>query len=261
MLSRFLRPILPGKSVPGVGPEPLAPLPQPDPPVCVVGDVHGCAALLDRLLEQIAARDGSQQAGSGRARLILAGDMIDRGPDSAAVLARVQALYQAGRAVALMGNHERLMLDFLDAPARSGPLWRGNGGDATLLSLGVNPHRSTDPDTLAAALRAALPPGTEGWLRALPLTWREDGLAVSHAGADPALPFEDQDDRALLWGHRDFRRKRRADGLWIVHGHVIAHEVLAEDGRIGTDTGAFATGRLSAVWLDRDGMQVLEARD
>jgi serine/threonine protein phosphatase 1 len=264
MLSRFLRPVLSGKSVPGEGPAPPAPLPQPDPPVCVVGDVHGCAALLERLLEQIATRDRSRPAGAGCARLILAGDMIDRGPDSAAVLARVQALCAADRAVALMGNHERLMLDFLDAPARSGPLWRANGGDATLLSLGVNPHRSTDPDRLAADLRAALPPGTEDWLRALPLTWRPEepgaGLAVSHAGADPARPFEDQDDRALLWGHRDFRRRMRADGLWIVHGHVITREVLAEDGRIGVDTGAFATGRLSAVWLDRDGMQVLEAR-
>jgi serine/threonine protein phosphatase 1 len=256
MLSRFLRIPLPGH-----GPEPAdpPPLPRPDPPVCVVGDVHGCAALLDRLLDRIAAEPGAD-----RVRLIFAGDLVDRGPDSAAVLARVQALCTGGGAVALMGNHERMMLDFLDTPAQVGPLWRANGGDATLLSLGVNPHRSTDPGALAAALRAALPPGTEGWLRALPLSWRPDGpggaLAVSHAGADPSRPFEDQDDRVLLWGHRDFRRKRRSDGLWIVHGHVIAPKVLAEEGRIGTDTGAFATGRLSAVWLDRDGMKVLEAQ-
>ena len=201
--------------------------------------------------------------GADRARLILAGDLVDRGPDSAAVLARVRALCEAGRAVALMGNHERMMLDFLDAPAQIGPLWLANGGDATLFSLGVNPHRAhgrSDMEALAAALRAALPPGTEDWLRALPLSGARKALAVSHAGADPARPFEDQDDRVLLWGHRDFRRRRRGDGLWIVHGHVIAREVRAEEGRIGTDTGAFATGRLSAVWLDRDGMQVLEAR-
>jgi len=259
MLSRFLRLTLPEKSGSeksgaSEGHQTLDPLPRPDPPVCVVGDVHGCLDLLDRLLACIAT-----QPAAGRARLIFAGDMIDRGPDSAAVLARVQALCHAGRAVALMGNHERLMLDFLDAPAHSGSPWLVNGGGATLLSLGVNPHRPDRPETLATALRAALPPGTEGWLRALPLSWREGALAVSHAGADPARPFEDQDDRALLWGHRDFCRKRRSDGLWIVHGHVIAPEVRAEGGRIGTDTGAFATGRLSAVWLDRDGMQVLES--
>jgi len=265
MLPRFLRRTRPGKTGPGpeprpeAGPASSAPLPRPDPPVCVVGDVHGCLDLLDRLLHRIAA-----QPGAGSARLILAGDLIDRGPDSAGVLARVQALCESGRAVALMGNHERMMLDFLDAPARSGPLWLANGGAATLLSLGINPHRPADMETLAAALRAALPPGQEAWLRALPLIWRADGpdaaLAVSHAGADPALPLADQEDRVLLWGHRDFRRKARTDGLWIVHGHVILREVMAEGGRIGTDTGAFATGRLSAVWLDRNGMQVLEAR-
>ena len=250
MLSRFLR-----LSVPGPAPKPEAPLPQPDPPVCVVGDVHGCAALLDQLLDRIAA-----EPEAGRARMILVGDLIDRGPDSAAVLARVQALCAAGAAVALMGNHERMLLDFLDAPARAGPPWLANGGDATLLSLGVNPQRSTDMEALASALRAALPPGQEAWLRALPLSWREGALAVSHAGANPALPFEDQPAPALLWGHRDFRRKRRDDGLWIVHGHVILPQVLAEAGRIGTDTGAFASGRLSAVWLDADGMRVLEAQ-
>jgi serine/threonine protein phosphatase 1 len=247
MLSHFLRAALGGR-------DPLPPLPRPDRPVCVVGDVHGCADLLDRLLDRIAAQPGERDA-----RLIFAGDLVDRGPDSAAVLARVQALCARGRAVALKGNHEGMALDFLDAPDRAGPLWLANGGDATLFSLGVNPHRRADMADLARAFRAALPPGTEGWLRALPLSWREGGLAVSHAGADPALPFEDQDDRVLMWGHRDFRRRMRTDGLWIVHGHVIEPEVRAEGGRIGTDTGAFATGRLSAVWLDRDGMQVLEA--
>jgi serine/threonine protein phosphatase 1 len=257
MPSRFLRSLL---LRPPADPPETPPLPRPDPPVCVVGDVHGCAALLDRMLERIAAHPGAD-----RARLILAGDLVDRGPDSAAVLARVQALCEAGRAVALMGNHERMMLDFLDTPAEAGALWLSNGGDATLLSLGISLQRAPDMAALAAALRAALPPGQEAWLRALPLTWRPDepgsALAVSHAGADPARPFEDQDDRVLLWGHRDFRRKRRDDGLWILHGHVIAREVRAEEGRIGTDTGAFATGRLSAAWLDRDGMQVLEVRD
>lgn len=250
MLSHFLRTALQAQ---GAGA--LAPLPCPDPPVCVVGDVHGCADLLDRLLERIAA-----QPGAGELRLIFAGDLVDRGPDSAAVLDRVQALCDDGRAVALMGNHERMMLDFLEAPDRVGTLWLTNGGDATLASLGVNPHRPADPAALAASLQAALPPGQEAWLRALPLSWRDGALAVCHAGADPARPFEDQDPRVLMWGHRDFRRRMRTDGLWIVHGHVIAPEVRAEGGRIGTDTGAFATGRLSAVWLDRDGMRVLEAR-
>jgi serine/threonine protein phosphatase 1 len=268
MLPRFLlRRSLTGRdrAVPG-------PLPRPAPPVCVVGDVHGCLDLLDRLLELVAQHRAAPGGGATAVRLIFAGDMIDRGPASAAVLARVQALCAARPtqdlapdpalplALALMGNHERMLLDFLDAPETAGPLWLANGGDATLASFGLNPHRPGDLSALAGALRAALPPGQEAWLRGLPLYWREGDLAVSHAGADPARPIEDQTDAALLWGHRDFRREPRQDGLWIAHGHVIAPAVRAEGGRIGTDTGAFATGRLSAAWLDAGGMTVIEAQ-
>jgi serine/threonine protein phosphatase 1 len=230
----------------------------------VVGDLHGCIALLDRMLDTVAARDRDRGPGAAPLRLIFAGDLIDRGPDSAAVLARVQGLCAAGRAVALMGNHERMMLDFLAAPETAGPLWLANGGAATLASFGIaGAYAAMTPahlSALAAALRAALPPGQEAWLGALPLVWREAGLAVCHAGADPARPIGDQEARALLWGHRDFARRARADGLWIVHGHVILPEVRAEAGRIGTDTGAFATGRLSAAWLDAGGLAVIEVR-
>ena len=230
-------------------------LPRPVPPVCVIGDLHGRADLLDRMLALV-----DTQPGAASARVILAGDMIDRGPGSAEVLARVQALVRAGRALALMGNHERMMLDVLDAPAEAGPLWRANGGDATLAGFGLNPWRSGDPAALAAALRRALPPGQEAWLRGLPLLWREGALVVSHAGLDPGRAVEEQVPQVLLWGHRDFRRKPRHDGIWVVHGHVIQPELRAEAGRIGTDTGAFATGLLSAAWLDADGLRRLEVR-
>lgn len=241
-------------------PPPSPDLPRPDPPVCVVGDVHGRLDLLERMLDLVAARRAAP--GGAAARLVFAGDLIDRGPDSAAVLARVMAMVAAsgGATRAVMGNHERMLLDFLDAPAVAGPVWLGNGGDATLASFGINPHRAGDPGARAAALRAALPAGMEAWLRGLPLYWRAGDLAVCHAGADPARPIETQAAAALLWGHRDFRRRPRSDGLWIAHGHVIAPQVRAEHGRIGIDTGAFATGRLSAAWFGPDGLEVIEAR-
>jgi serine/threonine protein phosphatase 1 len=238
-----------------------APMPRPDPPVCVVGDVHGRADLLEILLDRIAA-----EPGPGAARIVFAGDLIDRGPASAAVLARVQGLVRAGRAAAVMGNHEAMLLDFLDAPGASGPRWMANGGDATLASFGLSPW-ARGPDgggggmaALAGGLRRAMPAGQEAWLRALPAFWRAGDLAVCHAGADPARAIEAQDRAVLLWGHRDFGRRPRADGLWIAHGHVIRPGVEARAGRIATDTGAFATGRLSAAWIDRDGVRAIEAR-
>lgn len=101
------------------------PLPQSDPPVCVIGDIHGRLDLLDALLVQIA-----KQPAYDKARLIFVGDLIDRGPDSAGVLARVHALHTAhpDRVICLMGNHERMALDFLENPARHGRRWIAAGG-------------------------------------------------------------------------------------------------------------------------------------
>ncbi len=250
-------------------------LPRPDPPICLVGDLHGMAALLEAMLARIAAQSGIQSgiqsgaaAQSGAARLIFVGDLIDRGPDSAAVLARVRALCQANpdRVICLMGNHERMLLDFLAEPETGGARWLRSGGGETLVSFGVTGHlRRMNPATrlteLAAALRAALPAGTEAWLRALPLYWQSGGtsggLAVVHADADPALPMAAQLAKTLLWG-MGRASKPRPDGLWLAHGHVIVPGLRVVPGRISLDTGACRYGRLSALWLDGQGAQVLE---
>ena len=236
-LPRVLRP----------NPDPI-PLPRLMLPVCVVGDIHGRADLLDRMLALIAAEPEARAA-----RLIFVGDYIDRGPDSAKVLIRLQAMTTAGRAVCLMGNHERMLLDVLDRPEEAGQRWLLNGGDATLTSLGAGGRLVGDTEAarmaaLAQRLSAALPDGIEAWLRALPLWWQDQGLAVVHAGADPALAMADQTEAALIWGHRHFG-KPRADGLWIAHGHVVRTEPRAEAGRIAVDTGAWSTGRLTAAWI------------
>ena len=238
-LPRYLRP----KAETG-----SAPLPQLSPPVCVVGDIHGRADLLDRLLALIAAEPEARAA-----RLIFVGDYIDRGPDSAKVLMRLQEMTTAGRAVCLMGNHERMLLDAIDQPEEAGQRWLLNGGDATLASFGVagrlpGENEAERMAALAQRLRAVLPAGVEAWLRALPLWWQDQGLAVVHAGADPALPLAEQGETALIWGHRHFG-KPRADGLWIAHGHVVRAEPRAEAGRIAVDTGAWSTGRLTAAWI------------
>lgn len=236
-LQRILRP--------SATPE-IPPLPRLDAPVCIIGDIHGRADLLDRLLAMIPADPA--------ARLIFAGDYVDRGPDSARVLQQLQALTRAGKAICLMGNHERMLLDAIDRPRAAGQRWLLNGGDATLQSLGGGGRLPGEDEAarmaaLAAQLQALLPEGVEDWLRQLPLWWRDQGLAVVHAGADPALAIEDQPEATLLWGHRRFGQPR-ADGLWIAHGHVIVAEPKAEAGRIALDTGAWSSGHLTAAWIE-----------
>lgn len=239
---------------------PEMPPPLPARPTVLVGDVHGRLDLLDRLIAQLSDHD--LETGD----IVFLGDYVDRGPDSAAVLDRLMALMQAfaGNITCLMGNHERMMLDFLDDPARAGPVWLANGGVETLAAYGIAaPPARADADRMAQhaeALRAKLRPATETWLRALPLIWRSGTLAAAHAGADPGRSLDDQDAEALLWGHRSFQKAARKDGVWLAHGHWIVPEPSARAGRIAVDTGAWRTGCLTAARVSSLGITFIQAR-
>ncbi|MCF8486631.1 MAG: metallophosphoesterase [Rhodobacteraceae bacterium] len=264
-ISRFLKQLIP---VPPY-PDP----PRPDSPICVVGDLHGCDVLLERMLAKLAALPDAANM-----RVIFAGDMVDRGPGSAAVLGRLQEMTETTgpffETICLMGNHERMMLDFIDDPVRNGARWLSNGGDKTLESFGLSSDRfvrnndsegetSVDNHPLVAlrdALLNAMPKGMHDWLLERPLMWTEDRLAVTHAGAKPNARMDQQSEKHLLWGHREFRHRRRDDGLWIVHGHFIVSEPVVAAGRIAVDTGAYHTGRLTAVQLNADGLRFHETR-
>ena len=208
-------------------------------PVWAVGDIHGRLDALKALLGRLA--DGFAAAPDGA--LVFLGDYVDRGPDAAAVLRRLQAM-AAGDApvetICLMGNHERMMLDAMDAPEARGPTWLRGGGAATCASFGTS-----DP----AGLRAALPRGLEDWLRGLPRMWQDGDLVCVHAALDPHGSLRAQDEDALIWGHPAFGRVRRRDGLWVAHGHTIVDAPRARAGRISVDTGAWRTGRLTAAHI------------
>lgn len=222
-----------------------APL-APDERLAVVGDIHGTDGLLAALLERIAAQ--------GPARLVFVGDYVDRGEDSAGVLARLHALSSSDpRAVFLAGNHEAMMLAFLDDPEREARRWLRNGGLQTLASFGIGgvSEVSDAARTVAArdALASALGPERLTWLRGLPTRFTSGNVAVVHAGANPSAPIAGQPDTTLLWGHPEFTTRARGDGVWVVHGHTITAEVAPREGRIGVDTGAYANGRLSAALI------------
>ena len=152
-----------------------------------------------------------------------------------------------------MGNHERMMLEFLDDPAGRGARWLGNGGLQTLASFGIGGLGARpaleDMTKASEALAVALPDGMEAWLRALPLMWRSGNLVCVHAGMNPAKPPEAQEASTLLWGHPKFLSQPRRDGLWVVHGHTIVEAPEAQAGRIAVDTGAYHSGRLTAAAL------------
>jgi len=208
--------------------------PAPDVPLQVVGDIHGRLDLL-RLILGVCDPD---------LPLVCVGDYIDRGEESAGVL---RLLAQSPH-LCLMGNHEEMLLNFLDTPESGGARWLRHGGLQTLASFGVAGATATSaPATLvaaSAALRRAMGDDLIGWVRALPLFHLSGNIAVVHAGADPARPIDGQRN-ALLWGHPDFTRTPRRDGLWVVHGHSVVMQPGIADGRIAIDTGAYATGQLT----------------
>lgn len=212
----------------------------PDPlrPVAILGDIHGCDRLLARLLPRL------------EGQVICVGDYIDRGEESAAVLDRLIARPEV---LCLRGNHEDMLLAFLDDPEGKGPRWLRYGGLQTLASFGVGGDLSTGRlGHIRDALARAMGDERIDWMRALPLWWQSGNLAVTHAGADPRRDLAQQEARDLLWGTPEFGRRPRTDGLWIAHGHVIVDAPTAEGGRIAVDTGAYATGRLTAAIIAPD---------
>lgn len=216
-----------------------------DAPIAIIGDLHGRADLLKRMLARL-----DQEA--PETRKIFVGDYIDRGPDSADVLRQVMAVSDA---VCLMGNHERMMLEFLEAPEGQGSRWLRHGGTETLASFGI---QNGQPAELRDALFDALGPETLGWIKSRLFFFKSGTLYVTHASADPMQPIEGQGEESLIWGHPAFGRRRRADGCWVAHGHTIVPQAQAHQGIISLDTGAFATDRLSAAVLDGSNLRFLE---
>jgi serine/threonine protein phosphatase 1 len=228
------------------------PPPAPERQTYAVGDVHGCRESLQALLEEI-ERD---PAGT-EADLVFLGDYVDRGPDSAGVLADLMAMERDDpRVTCLAGNHDRMMLAFLDDPDKE-VRWLWTGGEATLESFGVPVIQPAGREgsraflaDQAAGLDAALGPELRAWLAARPLWWRSGNLVAVHALTDPARPMEEQDAETLTWARPGRDLAPRHDGAWVVHGHTVMPEPTIRAGHVAIDTGAFRGGPLTAAVFD-----------
>ncbi len=221
----------------------------PDHPFYVIGDIHGRADLLARALDQLPPG----------VPIICVGDYIDRGENSAQVL---QMLQGRSDIQCLKGNHEEMLLRFLDDPQSQGPHWLRHGGLQTLASYGITGVTETSEDAALIwsqeALATAMGAQLISWIRTLKLFYSCGNVAVTHAGAAPNVALEDQQQRHLLWGHPNFVGSPRKDGTWIVHGHTIVNAPTARQGRISIDTGAYATGKLTVASLHAGGVEFLE---
>jgi len=232
----------------------------------VIGDIHGCLEEFDELLRVVEYRPGQD-------RLVLCGDLLDRGPDSVGVVRRAMEL----QAECVLGNHEEAHLRFRMHETRkeTRPGYK-------------NPMKDRPVGTPHYRVYASLGEAEWTWLKTLPnYIHLDDKWTVVHAGCMPGVAIEQQEEKHLtrlrtidrVTGKMVSLEKESATServhwsvLWtgprsIVYGHNVTIEgvVMTFGGAqplaalldpniaqtLGIDTGCAYGGSLTAAIFDR----------
>jgi serine/threonine protein phosphatase 1 len=226
--------------------------------VYAVGDIHGCDDQFAALMTAIETDDAAR--GAADTTVILLGDLVDRGPDSAGVLRRARAWQSRRKVRILAGNHEEM---FLLAFSKREVLksFLRHGGRETLLSYPIDPAEFAEADFAETQrlMTAAVPAEDRAFMAAF-----EDQIAIGgylfvHAGIRPGVPLDAQRLSDLRWIRDDFIDHRAPFGPVVVHGHTITADADVRSNRIGIDTGAYDSGRLTALGLQGPDRWLIEA--
>jgi serine/threonine protein phosphatase 1 len=220
--------------------------------VFAIGDIHGRVDLLRQVAEKIDADLRDRPV--ARSLRIFLGDYIDRGPHSRAVIDELIAIGQRDDAVFIRGNHETLVGEFLRDPSMLSA-WRTLGGLETLVSYGVVSPLQPDAAQqvgIARAFREALPDSHVDFLAHLKTWFGVGDIFFVHAGVRPGVPLTSQAEHDLIWIRDDFLQHRGTFGKLVVHGHTPVHTPEVHPNRINIDTGAYATGQLTCLWIEAD---------
>jgi serine/threonine protein phosphatase 1 len=220
-----------------------------------VGDIHGRPDLLADILRQI-EQDARASEAVERPTLVFLGDYVDRGPDSRAVVDMLLGGLPKGfETHFLKGNHEVILLDFL-ADAMRLEHWLVNGGEATMRSYGVDTEHlgrsGASPEKWRESFAEALPETHLRFFESLELSVSFGDYLFVHAGVKPGVPLAAQQEVDLIWIRGPFLNSAEPFGKIVVHGHTPGNEPVMRSNRIGIDTGACFTNRLTALRL-KDG--------
>lgn len=225
--------------------------------VYAIGDVHGRLDLFDEVLDKIDRNEMDKPI--ARSLTVVLGDMIDRGPKSREVVQRILGLSARRWILAMRGNHEQCLLDFLQDPEVL-TSWGQWGAFPTLLSYGLKFGGNTDAQKrreLQGELLAALPPAHLAFFRELPVSFSCHGYFFAHAGVRPGIALDKQQPEDLLWIREEFLAYDRPFERIIIHGHTPVPEPEVLPHRINIDTGAYATGRLTCLMIEGDRISFL----
>ncbi len=220
--------------------------------IYAIGDTHGMVEALERLHAKIVADAASREP--MRNLLVYLGDYVDRGPDSRAVIETLVAPPPAGfMRICLKGNHEDIMLRFLEDESE-GPSWFANGGITTLAAYGVRSPlfgaKGNDMKRAQRELAERLPKAHLDFLRNLQISHSDGDYFFVHAGLRPGVKLDAQSSNDMMWIRDEFLDSNEEFGKLVVHGHTIVAEPQIRANRIGIDSVAFATGRLTCLVLE-----------
>jgi serine/threonine protein phosphatase 1 len=226
--------------------------------IYAIGDVHGRADLLARLSKSI--EDDLRAGDYDEAITVFLGDYVDRGRDSRDVLDRLARRDFPTPIVGLRGNHEDVMMRYLDDPAMLDQ-FAAFGGLMTLVSYGVGPGeemKAGGAPSVHAAFLGRFPQAHRRFLQETALSAEYGDYFFCHAGVRPHVPLDRQDPQDLMWIRYEFLNFTGGFGKVVVHGHTPHAHVQNHENRINLDTHAFKSGVLTAVVLEGEGRRFLD---
>jgi len=221
--------------------------------VYAVGDIHGRADLLEELHQAIET-DAAERTAS-RQVIVYLGDYVSRARQGRRVIDMLRGPGPFGfDRVPLMGNHEYLVLRFLEGDLQAGAQWLDHGGDALLEEHGIDAGAAGfgGPASLASLrelFQAAISHEHHAFLASLQDRHREGDYGFVHAGVRPGVPFAQQATGDVISVRTPFLESTEDHGPVIVHGHTIADTPQLRPNRIGIDTGAYRSGILTCLVL------------
>lgn len=234
------------------GPSDPSPSVGPGRRVYAIGDIHGRLDLLHDLTAHV-IEDARARGAVDSLQIVLLGDLVDRGPDAAGVVDLVIRLTRAWPAfTCLMGNHEEVFHMALSGDLGALQFFTRIGGRETLLSYGVEEELvdGDDEERLLVRMLECVPNAHRDFIAHLPHSLTIGDYAFVHAGIRPGVPVDEQKPRDLHWIREEFLRCGDRHSHIVIHGHNITPDVDEQHNRIGIDTGAYASDRLTAIGLE-----------
>jgi len=223
-----------------------------------VGDIHGCADQLHKMLLLI-KQDVSDRP-TQRVKIVFLGDYIDRGPENRRVIETLMSLETGGLdCVFLLGNHDERMIKFIEDPELVWDAMMRWGGVQTLASYGIVAEPGEGEKSISDRLKTQVPAEHLQFLKSLKCFHVQDDFYFCHAGVRPGISLADQSEHDLIWIRDDFRSHKEPFEKVIVHGHTPQGEPEVEANRINVDTKCYETGVLTALVLEGNSHRFLQA--